>query len=87
MLRFANIIPVSLAAASLTVAIMSSSALAASQCKGMAEAQCDGAASCRWVDGYVRKDGREVNGYCRTVRGAGPEAKAPDTGARLSKTD
>lgn len=40
---------------------------AASQCKELSREDCSADPSCAWVDGYVRKDGREVRAYCRTV--------------------
>lgn len=42
------------------------SASAASQCSGLTEQSCAAAGECRWVGSYVRKDGREVAGYCRS---------------------
>ncbi len=44
---------------------MSASTLAA-DCKGQSQAQCGSLQSCSWVDTYKRKDGRTVNGFCRT---------------------
>jgi hypothetical protein len=38
---------------------------AASQCKGMAQSQCGSNDDCSWIDGYTRKDGREVRGHCK----------------------
>jgi hypothetical protein len=45
---------------------------AAEPCKGLSEQACEASTSCRWVNGYVRKDGREVGAYCR----ASPAAKS-----------
>ena len=67
MKSIAHLPPVSLLAVSLAL-LLPVSAIAASQCKGMAQTDCAGTEQCRWVDSYVRKDGREVNGYCRTLR-------------------
>ena len=39
---------------------------AASACKGLAQSDCDSSVSCRWIDGYTRKDGKTVSAYCRT---------------------
>ena len=72
MMRFAKPSPVSLFAAC-AVMLLPLSAGAASQCKGMALDQCAGANECRWVDAYVRKDGREVSGYCRSAPAQRPE--------------
>lgn len=41
------------------------SALAESPCKGLEQRQCEGKAGCIWIDGYVRKDGAKVAGYCK----------------------
>ncbi|MES9960527.1 MAG: hypothetical protein ABW089_08840 [Sedimenticola sp.] len=40
--------------------------LQAAECKGLSSEQCAADAACAWVDGYIRKDGRTVSGYCRT---------------------
>ena len=42
---------------------------AASPCQGLAPEQCAGNTACLWVDGYTRKDGRSVKGYCRIKGG------------------
>ena len=44
----------------------STSALAASACKGLDTKGCSSNSSCRWVEGYERKDGRQVKAFCRT---------------------
>lgn len=84
---FARILPASLIAASCSAALLLApvSAMAVSQCKGMAEQQCSGAASCLWVDGYRRSDGREVSGYCRAQRGA--KADKPTRALTTSAAD
>ena len=38
----------------------------ASQCKGLDNGACSAKASCSWVEGYERKDGRTVKSFCRT---------------------
>ena len=43
----------------------------ASQCKGLENAACDSNTACSWVQGYERKDGRQVKSFCR----AKPAAK------------
>jgi hypothetical protein len=45
--------------------VVGSTANAASQCKGLSAAACAADSDCRWVESYVRKDGREVSAYCR----------------------
>ncbi|MDJ0738864.1 MAG: hypothetical protein QNJ91_04060 [Gammaproteobacteria bacterium] len=47
---------------------MSASA-APSHCKGMSESVCASDSSCTWVQGYVRKDGRQVSSHCKLARG------------------
>ena len=44
---------------------LSGNVLANNVCKGMAENDCAASNACRWVDSYKRKDGRDVQGYCR----------------------
>lgn len=44
--------------------LASQSALSA-ECKGMEKSTCEGQDACTWVDSYKRKDGVQVNGYCR----------------------
>lgn len=39
---------------------------AASQCKGLNSKDCAAQASCSWVNAYERKDGKQVNAFCRT---------------------
>lgn len=55
-------------ASAVVVATMSFSvnSLAASDCKGLQNSACDANASCRWVDGYQRKDNRKVKAFCRS---------------------
>lgn len=38
----------------------------AADCKGQAKDICVKNGSCSWVESYKRKDGRTVNGFCRT---------------------
>ena len=87
MIPFAKFLPASLLGACCSMALLLApvSAMAASQCKGLAQQQCAGVASCLWVDGYKRSDGREVSGYCRAQRGA--KAGKPSQALRTSKVD
>ena len=51
----------------------------ASECKGLANQACSASNACGWVEGYTRKDGREVNAYCRTsTKGKEKPSKAVD---------
>ena len=56
--------------ATLIASVVSLSAMTfsvqASECKGLDNESCSANAACGWVDSYVRKDGREVNAFCRT---------------------
>ncbi|MGV6825653.1 MAG: hypothetical protein ACWA5Q_01640 [bacterium] len=36
-------------------------------CRGLVENQCANDQQCRWVNAYKRSDGRQVNGYCRSL--------------------
>lgn len=35
------------------------------QCKGQVENICTSSTDCRWVDSYVRKDGKTVKAHCK----------------------
>jgi len=49
------------------VALLSAgSASAVSACKGLDDSACNSDQTCRWVEGYERKDGRQVKSFCRT---------------------
>lgn len=54
---------------------ISGQALAASQCKGLDNGACDSTTACSWVNAYERKDGRKVNGFCRTKSKGGAKKK------------
>ena len=43
----------------------SSTVFSASACKGGSKSQC-GVSDCTWVNGYKKKDGSKVKGYCRS---------------------
>jgi hypothetical protein len=62
------------AASALTLAV--GSAQAASACKGLEKAACGKKADCTWVEGYTKKDGAKVSGYCRT-KSSGGSTKTP----------
>lgn len=46
--------------------MLPTASLAAAECKGMEKRACENAADCLWVEGYKRKDGKQVSSYCRT---------------------
>ena len=46
--------------------LVSTQAIAESQCKGLDNSSCDAKAFCGWVQGYERKDGIKVKSFCRT---------------------
>ncbi len=81
MLRFVSfkpaILPILVAAA---IPFLPSLAGAASACQGKALDACAADASCIWVDGYTRKDGREVASYCR--KASARKSAAANSGAR-----
>jgi acyl-coenzyme A thioesterase PaaI-like protein len=74
------------AGVTITLAI-SSTGLAASQCKGLAEAACTTDDSCRWIGAYERSDGRQVSAHCRLARSAKQAAKAQPLEAKVSSAD
>lgn len=39
---------------------------AASACKGLEQATCEGNSKCSWVKGYTRKDGAKVSNHCKS---------------------
>ena len=49
---------------------------APSECKGLDQAACASAAGCGWINGYTRKDGKTVAGYCKRGKGS-KDAAAP----------
>ena len=60
--------------------VASGSTSAASQCKGLDSEACGSSSSCGWVNAYERKDGRKVNGFCRTkAKRTAVKAKKPET--------
>lgn len=61
--------------------LVGASGVHASDCKGLPAAECQANSACRWINGYTRKDGREVAAYCRTGRAAKPVrfAAPPDS--------
>ncbi len=48
----------------------------ASSCKGLESSACGNSASCTWVDGYTRKDGRKVSSFCRAKPSPKKQTKA-----------
>jgi hypothetical protein len=60
--------------------LAAASAVAAAQCKGLAEASCSVNSDCSWVDSYTRKDGRTVNAHCKS-RPAGKAEGSADADA------
>jgi len=62
-----------------------SSALAASQCRGIQQDACTAAAECVWVNGYMRKDGRSVSSHCKS-KGVKTAASRSDANAQKLST-
>ena len=54
-----------MAASLLGLLLVAGPTSAASACKGLANSACSNSASCGWVEGYQRKDGRSVKSFCR----------------------
>ena len=57
-------------AALFSVALIAMSAgpvLAESACKGLQQSVCEGNGDCTWTNGYTRKDGKQVSGYCKSI--------------------
>lgn len=54
-------------ATAVLLALGTQSALAAdSPCKGLEKPKCESKDQCTWVGSYKRKDGVQVDGYCRS---------------------
>lgn len=68
----------SVALAAACLALAATATQAASACKGLENAVCEGKADCSWVDGYTRKDGVKVSGHCRTKAGGTKKSSGPD---------
>jgi len=64
-----------LVAISLVMLLSTAQVNAASQCKGLENSACNQNASCGWVNGYERKDGRKVKSFCRTSNKSKPSVK------------
>lgn len=62
-----------LAAGSLFFSVNS---VAANACKGLSNTACTNSDSCRWVNGYERKDGRKVKSFCRSYSSKKKVSKA-----------
>ncbi len=62
---------------SLTFALLASTTAQAGEapCKGRDATACSSDSLCAWVDGYTRKDGIKVRGYCRASGKAGNKDK------------
>ena len=60
---------------------------AASPCKGLSESSCQSDDSCRWISGYVRKDGREVAAHCRLGRSDRQTKQVTEDQPRVSAVD
>ena len=70
-----------------TFSLCGSAVLAASHCKGMSEQACSGDTNGSWVQGYTRKDGKQVSGHCR-LKPAQRTSKAQSVGEpKLSRSE
>ena len=58
--------------------MLPTASLAAAECKGMEKRACENAADCLWVEGYKRKDGKQVSSYCRTKSKSTSSTKKQD---------
>lgn len=75
----------SIAVVSAGLLLSAAQAGAASQCKGKTENLCADDASCSWVAGYTRKDGRAVSSHCRLKRGAKTDTATGTNSIKLSQ--
>lgn len=58
---------------------LATSSAEASVCKGLSKSTCESSQECRWIDGYKRKDGRPIKGYCRIQKTNKTRAEEPKT--------
>jgi hypothetical protein len=49
------------------IAFSTGPVLAESACKGLEQGTCEGNGDCTWVNGYTRKDGKQVSGHCKSI--------------------
>jgi len=68
----------------LAVALLGSQQAMAAGCKGKTAGSCASDSKCMWVDGYKRKDGKKVSGYCR-AKGAKAGTKKTEAGQRKTE--
>jgi hypothetical protein len=68
-----NVLAAVVAAATMLFSVNS---FAVSDCKGLQNSACGAKASCRWVEGYQRKDNRKVKAFCRSYAAKVNVAKA-----------
>lgn len=71
-----------------TWAMLGAAEATAAECKGMPQAQCEGAPDCSWVNSYTTKTGTTVKAYCRTKskKGSASTAAKKESGTGTSKT-
>lgn len=67
--------------------LATSTASAASPCKGMQQNACMADSACGWVNGYTRKDGRAVASHCKLKGGRKGAQETRDGSARLSRAE
>ena len=65
------------------VSMLPGASLAESQCKGMEKQACGRNTDCAWVDGYKRKDGKQVSSYCRSTS----KKSAPTSSTKKEETE
>lgn len=66
--------------------LAASAASAASQCKGMQQNSCVENTECTWVNGYTRKDGRQVASHCKLRNGKRSAGEADSGTVKLTRT-
>ena len=64
--KISSSVKTAVVASLLGLSSVSGVASAASQCKGLDNNACNQNSACGWVESYQRKDGLEVNAFCRT---------------------
>lgn len=82
MIRQLKLKPLALLLAML-LALTFGNASAESVCKGMSQSSCSSKDVCTWVNGYTRKDGVKVKGYCRS-KGKSGSSKGSSSSSKKS---
>jgi len=77
-----NSILITFTALSMLSLSLASGSVQASQCKGLEVSSCSSNTACSWIEGYTRKDGRQVKSFCRSKPGSKAKAALTKNGSQ-----